>query len=87
MAAVTLQDTLHVTTEQYSWITNTFQGAVMLQPVVGLMLDSAGLRIGVALFVTAWGLINMAHGLAHSWKGLAGLRGGDQRSTPQAGPA
>src|SRR5205085_123260 len=58
-----------------SWITGSFQGAIMLQPICGYVLDVIGLRVGVAIFVVAWSVINMAHGLAGSWRGLALLRG------------
>jgi MFS transporter, ACS family, hexuronate transporter len=75
VAQVRLQDELHITERQYSWITGSFQGAIMLQPICGYVLDVIGLRIGVAIFVVAWSVINMAHGLAGSWRGLAGLRG------------
>jgi ACS family hexuronate transporter-like MFS transporter len=75
VAQVELQDTLHITERQYSWITAAFQGAIMLQPIVGYVLDVVGLRIGVAIFAVAWSVINMAHGLAGSWRGLAVLRG------------
>jgi ACS family hexuronate transporter-like MFS transporter len=47
----------------------------MMQPLAGYVLDVLGLRIGFALFAIAWSLISMAHGLAHSWQALAGLRG------------
>ena len=47
----------------------------MLQPICGYVLDVVGLKIGLAIFVAAWSVINMAHGLAGSWKGLAFLRG------------
>jgi ACS family hexuronate transporter-like MFS transporter len=75
VAQVELQDKLHITERQYSWITGAFQGAIMLQPIVGYVLDVVGLRIGVAIFAVAWSVINMAHGLAGSWRGLAALRG------------
>jgi ACS family hexuronate transporter-like MFS transporter len=75
VAQVELQDKLHITERQYSWITGAFQGAIMLQPIVGYVLDVVGLRIGVAIFAVAWSVINMAHGLAGSWRGLAFLRG------------
>jgi ACS family hexuronate transporter-like MFS transporter len=74
VAQVRLQDTLHITERQYSWITAGFQGAIMLQPICGYVLDVVGLRIGVAIFAVAWSVINMAHGLAGSWRGLAFLR-------------
>ena len=46
----------------------------MLQPVAGYVLDVLGLKIGFAIFAISWSLISMAHGLAHSWQALAGLR-------------
>src|SRR5690242_7654430 len=62
VAQVRLQDTLHITEQQYSWITGAFQGTIMLQPICGYVLDVVGLRLGVAIFVVAWSIINMAHG-------------------------
>ena len=47
----------------------------MLQPICGYVLDVLGLKVGFAIFAIAWSLISMAHGLAHSWQALAGLRG------------
>src|SRR5689334_15630296 len=75
VAAQTLMRDLHITTEQYSWIVATFQFAIMLQPLAGYVLDVLGLRIGFAIFAIAWSIISMAHGLAHTWQGFAGLRG------------
>ena len=75
VAATTLMLDLQITTEQYSWIVTTFQLAIMLQPVAGYVLDVLGLKIGFAIFAISWSLISMAHGLAHSWQALAGLRG------------
>jgi len=71
VAQVNLQDTLHITERQYSWITSAFQLTLMLQPICGYVLDTIGLRIGVAIFVLAWSVVSMAHALAGSWKGLA----------------
>ena len=75
VAASTLLTDLHITTQQYSWIVGVFQGAIMLQPIAGYVLDVVGLKIGFAIFAVAWSLISMAHGLAHSWKSFAVLRG------------
>ena len=75
VAAPTIRDALHITTEQYSWIVGTFQGAIMLQPIAGYVLDVLGLKIGFAIFAVAWSIISMSHGLATSWQGLLGLRG------------
>ncbi len=73
-ASAILQD-LHITEKQYSWIVGAFQGAIMLQPACGYVLDVIGLRLGFALFAIAWSLVSMAHGLAHSWQAFAWLRG------------
>jgi ACS family hexuronate transporter-like MFS transporter len=75
VAAPVLLPDLGITEKEYSWITATFQFAIMLQPLCGLVLDTIGLKIGFALFAFAWSVISMAHGLAHSWQALAGLRG------------
>src|SRR5207342_3652971 len=75
VAAPTILQDLHITTQQYSWIVGTFQGAIMLQPICGYVLDVVGLKAGFAMFAVAWSLVSMAHGLAHSWPAFAGLRG------------
>ena len=75
VAAPTLKTALGMTEQQYSWIISTFQGAIMLQPLCGYVLDVIGLKRGYALFAILWSLISMAHGLAHNWQMLAGLRG------------
>jgi len=74
VAAPTLLADLKISAQEYSWITAAFQGAIMLQPLCGYVLDVLGLKRGFALFATAWSLICMAHGLATSWQALAGLR-------------
>jgi len=74
VAAPTVMAELHISTEQYSWITGGFQLGIMLQPVAGYILDIIGLKSGLALFAAAWGLITMVHGVATGWLGLAGLR-------------
>jgi ACS family hexuronate transporter-like MFS transporter len=75
VAAPTIRDSLHITTEQYSWIVGTFQATIMLQPVAGFALDVLGLKIGFAIFAIAWSFISMSHGLASTWQQFAGLRG------------
>jgi ACS family hexuronate transporter-like MFS transporter len=75
VAQVHLQGSLGISEVEYSWITAAFQLSIMLQPICGYVLDVVGLRIGLAIFVVAWSVINMAHALAGSWKGLAFLRG------------
>ncbi|HWW25555.1 MAG TPA: MFS transporter, partial [Caulobacter sp.] len=75
VAAPTVLADLHIGPKEYSWITGAFQLGVMLQPLCGYVLDSIGLKLGFALFATAWSLITMAHGLAGNWQALLGLRG------------
>src|SRR6185503_18017648 len=75
VAAPTILQDLHITTYQYSWIVGTFQGAIMLQPICGYVLDVVGLKAGFAMFAIAWSLVSMAHSLAHSWPAFAVLRG------------
>jgi ACS family hexuronate transporter-like MFS transporter len=87
VAAPTLMKELGVSTQQYSWIVGTFQGAIMLQPICGYALDVIGLKYGYALFAILWSFISMAHGLAHNWQVLAGLRGLLGFSEGSANPA
>ena len=75
IAAPTVIANLHITTQQYGWITSAFQGGIMLQPVVGYVIDILGVKSGFALFAFLWSVICMAHGLAGSWQALAALRG------------
>ncbi|MEJ2816264.1 MFS transporter [Caulobacter sp. CCG-8] len=75
VAAPTVLADLHIGPKEYSWITGAFQLGVMLQPLCGYVLDSIGLKLGFALFATAWSLLTMAHGFAGSWQALLGLRG------------
>jgi ACS family hexuronate transporter-like MFS transporter len=87
VAAPSILDQLHITTQQYSWITDAFQGAIMLQPIAGYVLDVVGMKFGVAIFGLAWALICMAHGLATSWQGFAWLRGALGFAEGSANPA
>ena len=75
VAAPEIMSEQGMTTEEYSWVTGAFQLGIMLQPVAGYILDVIGLKLGLALFVGAWSLLTMAHGLATGWLSFAGLRG------------
>jgi ACS family hexuronate transporter-like MFS transporter len=75
VATEAFQADVAMTKEQYSWVTGIFQAFIMLQPVVGYILDRIGLRTGMAIFAVGWGLLTMAHGWVSSWQGLAVLRG------------
>jgi MFS transporter, ACS family, hexuronate transporter len=74
VAAPNVLKDLGITTQQYSWILSGFQVAIMLQPICGYVMDTIGLKLGFAIFATAWSFICMAHGLAGSWPTLFGLR-------------
>ena len=74
VSAPTLLSDLHISTAEYSYITAAFQGAVMLQPLCGYVLDVIGLKTGFAIFAAAWSVICMAHGLATNWQSFATLR-------------
>ena len=75
IAAPTVIENLHITTQQYGWITSAFQFCIMLQPVVGYIIDVLGVKTGFALFAFLWSVICMAHGLATNWQMLAVFRG------------
>lgn len=75
VAAPTLLVDLSITEQEYGWITGAFQAGIMLQPVVGYVLDTLGLRAGMAIFAGAWSAISVAHAFASSWPAFAILRG------------
>src|SRR5271157_3506084 len=75
VTAPTVLQELHISAREYSWIVGAFQGAIMLQPICGYVLDVLGLKIGFAIFAISWSLVNMAHALAGSWQAFAWLRG------------
>lgn len=75
VAAPVFMPDLGIDEHQYGWITAAFQAGVMLQPIVGYILDTIGLRTGLAIFASCWGVLTMAHGLAFNWQMLFGLRG------------
>src|SRR4026208_1240343 len=75
VAAPTILRDLHITAQQYSWIVGTFQGAIMLQPICGYVLDVVAPKAGREMFAVAWSIVSMAHSLAHSWPVFAALRG------------
>jgi len=74
VASATILKDLHIGAQQYSWIVSAFQFAIMLQPICGYVMDTLGLKLGFALFATAWSFICMAHGFVGSWQALFGLR-------------
>lgn len=75
VAAPTIMEEQGMSSQEYSWVTGAFQVGIMLQPVAGYILDVIGLKLGLFLFVSAWSLLTMAHGLATGWLSFAWLRG------------
>ncbi|MCC3747058.1 MFS transporter [Rouxiella badensis] len=76
VAAPTLQDQLHVTTQQYSYIIAAYSACyTLMQPVAGYVLDIMGTKVGYAMFAILWALFCAATALASSWGGLAIARG------------
>src|ERR1051325_6508568 len=75
VATESFQADVPMTKEQYSWVTGVFQAFIMLQPVVGYILDRIGLRVGMGIFAGAWGVLPVAHGWVTVWQWLAALRG------------
>jgi MFS transporter, ACS family, hexuronate transporter len=75
VAAPTVMEDLAITTAQYGLITSAFQFCIMLQPLVGYIIDILGVKTGFAIFAFAWSVICAAHGFATSWQMLAFFRG------------
>jgi len=75
VATDTFRADVPMTEEQYSWVTGIFQAFIMLQPVVGYILDLVGLRAGMTLFATLWAVLIVGHGWVTNWQWLAALRG------------
>jgi ACS family hexuronate transporter-like MFS transporter len=76
VAAPTLEGTLHITTQQYSYIVAAYSACyTVMQPVAGYILDVLGTKISYAMFAILWALFCMGTALANSWGGLAIARG------------
>lgn len=76
VAAPTLQEQLHITTQQYSYIIAAYSAAyTLMQPVAGYVLDVMGTKVGYAMFAVMWAIFCMSTALASSWGGLAIARG------------
>jgi len=75
VAAPTLLGDLHIGDKEYSYVLLAFQLAIILQPIVGWILDRVGLRIGMTVMAVVWSAACMLNGIAHSWQMLASLRG------------
>ena len=75
VAAPTVMEDLNITTQQYGYITGAFQAGILLQSVVGYVIDILGVKTGFAIFAFAWSVICALHGFATRWQSMAALRG------------
>lgn len=76
VAAPTLQDQLHITTQQYSYIIAAYSACyTIMQPIAGYVLDLLGTKVGYAMFAILWAVFCAGTALANSWQGLAIARG------------
>lgn len=70
-----LKNSLHMSTEQYSWVVAAFQLAYTLfQPLCGWLIDVIGLKMGFLVCALIWSLTCLLHAGAGSWLHLALLR-------------
>ena len=73
--AATIQRDLNLDDVQYSYVTSSFLASyTMMYAVSGRVIDAVGVRRGLMLFVSAWSIATMLHGLARSLVGLAFFR-------------
>lgn len=76
VAAPSLEGSLGITTQQYSYIVAAYSACyTLMQPVAGYILDVLGTKIGYAMFAILWAIFCMGTALANSWVGLAMARG------------
>src|SRR5262245_24237252 len=75
VAAPTILASLHITTQEYSWIVGTFH--CPFTPLFGSVyeLDLTWITSGLARFAIASPSPTTAHGLANHWQTFAWLRG------------
>jgi ACS family hexuronate transporter-like MFS transporter len=73
--AQTIQRELTISDVEYSYITSSFLiSYTIMYAVSGRIIDRIGTRRSFMVFVSAWSLANMLHGLANSARQLAGAR-------------
>lgn len=73
--AATIQRELQLTDVEYSYVTSSFLlSYTVMYAVSGRVIDGIGVRRGLMLFVSAWSIATMLHGLAGSLVGLAFFR-------------
>jgi MFS transporter, ACS family, hexuronate transporter len=70
-----IRTALDLSPSQYGYITAAFQTGMLLgQAPAGALMDSVGTRIGLAVILILWSLINAGHALAAGLGALIGLR-------------
>ena len=73
--APTLQKSLGISTVEYSYIVSSFLAAYTIGYLfAGTLLDRMGVKIGLAVALAFWSLINGLHALATGWVSLVALR-------------
>lgn len=77
VAAPEMMKTLHLSSEQYSWIVSVFPFTYAIGGLAcGFIIDKFGLRISFGVLAALWSLCNMLTALFSSWFPIAALRGG-----------
>lgn len=77
VAAPEMMKTLHLSSEQYSWIVSVFPFTYAIGGIAcGFVIDKFGLRISFAVLAALWSLCNMLTALFSTWLPIAALRGG-----------
>lgn len=75
LLAVTIQNDLHITNQEYASIINYFLIAYTIANLLsGRVVDKLGVRLSLALFVGWWTVANALTGLSRSLWQLCGLR-------------
>ncbi len=59
---------------EYSYVILAFQLTIMMQPVVGYIIDLIGLRRGMTIFAVIWSISSVFHAWVSNWWMLAALR-------------
>lgn len=77
VAAPEMMKTLHLSSEQYSWIVSVFPFTYAIGGIAcGFIIDKFGLRFSFSILAMLWSLCNMLTALFSSWLPIACLRGG-----------
>jgi ACS family hexuronate transporter-like MFS transporter len=76
VAAPTLMDELHITTQQYAHIVVAWQICyAVMQPIAGYIVDVVGTKLGFGIFALVWSLMCAGAAMSTGWASLAFFRG------------